>query len=57
MATILDLFGRKGKVEARNPGFGIILPVRFFPPGGIGKTAECTNEFGAARPVSRAASA
>ncbi len=42
--------------KARNPGFGI-AQVHFFPLGGINKTAEFTNEFGAARPVSRAASA
>ena len=42
--------------KARNPGFGI-SQVHFFPLGGIGKTAEFTDEFGAARPMSRAASA
>ena len=42
--------------KAQNPGFGI-AQVHFFPLGGILKTAEFTNEFGAARPVSRAASA
>ncbi len=42
--------------KARNPGFGI-AQVHFFPLGGINKTAEFTNEFGAARPMSRAASA
>ena len=42
--------------KARNPGFGI-TQVHFFPLGGINKTAEFTNEFGAARPMSRAASA
>ena len=56
MATILDLFGRKGKAEARIPGFGI-AQVHFFPLGGINKTAEFTNEFGAARAMSRAANA
>jgi methylenetetrahydrofolate reductase (NADPH) len=42
--------------KANNPGFGI-AQVHFFPLGGITKTAEFTNEFGAARPLSRAASA
>ncbi|MHA1529085.1 MAG: methylenetetrahydrofolate reductase [Alphaproteobacteria bacterium] len=42
--------------KAENPDFGI-AQVHFFPLGGINKTAEFTNEFGAARPVSRAASA
>ena len=42
--------------KARNPDFGI-AQVHFFPLGGINKTAEFTNEFGAARPMSRAASA
>ncbi len=42
--------------KTRNPGFGI-AQVHFFPLGGILKTAEFTNEFGAARPMSRAASA
>ncbi|MFQ5565770.1 MAG: methylenetetrahydrofolate reductase [Paracoccaceae bacterium] len=42
--------------KARNPDFGI-AQVHFFPLGGIMKTAEFTSEFGAARPVSRAASA
>ncbi len=56
MATILDLFGHNGKAEARNPDFAI-AQVHFFPLGGIDKTAEFTNEFGAARPMSRAASA
>lgn len=42
--------------KARNPGFGI-AQVHFFPLGGINKTAEFTNEFGAARPMSRAARA
>ena len=56
MAKILDLFGRRDKAEARNPGFGITR-VHFFPLGGIDKTAGFTNEFGAARPMSRAAGA
>jgi len=42
--------------KAQNPDFGI-TQVHFFPLGGIKKTAEFTNEFGAARPMSRAASA
>ena len=42
--------------KAQNPGFGI-AQVHFFPLGGILKTAEFTNAFGAARPMSRAASA
>ncbi len=42
--------------KAQNPDFGI-TQVHFFPLGGINKTAEFTNEFGAARPMSRAASA
>jgi methylenetetrahydrofolate reductase (NADH) len=42
--------------KSRNPGFGI-AQVHFFPLGGIKKTAEFTDEFGAARPMSRAASA
>jgi methylenetetrahydrofolate reductase (NADPH) len=42
--------------KASNPDFGI-TQVHFFPLGGINKTAEFTNEFGAARPTSRAASA
>ena len=42
--------------KANNPDFGI-AQVHFFPLGGINKTAEFTNEFGAARPTSRAASA
>jgi methylenetetrahydrofolate reductase (NADPH) len=42
--------------KARNPEFSI-SQVHFFPLGGIKKTAEFTNEFGATGPVSRAASA
>jgi methylenetetrahydrofolate reductase (NADPH) len=42
--------------KASNPDFGI-TQVHFFPLGGINKTAEFTNEFGTARPTSRAASA
>ena len=42
--------------KAHNPGFGI-AQVHFFPLGGISKTAEFTNEFGAARALSRVASA
>jgi methylenetetrahydrofolate reductase (NADPH) len=42
--------------KAENPDFGI-AKVHFFPLGGIKKTAEFTDEFGAASPVSRAASA
>jgi methylenetetrahydrofolate reductase (NADPH) len=42
--------------KAQHPDFGI-SQVHFFPLGGINKTAEFTNEFGAARPMSRAASA
>lgn len=42
--------------KANNPDFGI-AQVHFFPLGGINKTAEFTNKFGAARPTSRAASA
>jgi methylenetetrahydrofolate reductase (NADPH) len=42
--------------KANNPDFGI-AQVHFFPLGGINKTAEFTNEFGAARPISRVASA
>jgi methylenetetrahydrofolate reductase (NADPH) len=42
--------------KAQNPEFGI-SQVHFFPLGGISKTAEFTNEFGAARPMYRAASA
>ena len=42
--------------KARNPDFGI-SQVHFFPLGGIKKTAEFTNEFGAAVPMSRTASA
>jgi methylenetetrahydrofolate reductase (NADPH) len=42
--------------KANNPDFGI-AQVHFFPLGGIAKTAEFTNEFGTARPMSRAASA
>ncbi len=56
MATILDLFGHNGKAESRNPDFAT-AQVHIFPLGGINKTAEFTNEFGAARPMSRAASA
>ncbi len=55
VTTILDLFGQNGKAEARNPDFAI-AQVRCFPLGGINKTAEF-NEFGATRPMSRAASA
>ena len=42
--------------KASNPDFGI-AQVHFFPLGGITKTAEFTTEFGAARPISRAANA
>ena len=42
--------------KANNPDFGI-TQVHFFPLGGINKTAEFTNEFGATRPGSRAARA
>jgi len=42
--------------KANNPDFGI-AQVHFFPLGGITKTSEFTNEFGAARPISRTASA
>jgi methylenetetrahydrofolate reductase (NADPH) len=42
--------------KAQNPDFEI-AQVHFFPLGGINKTAEFTNDFGAARPMSRAASA
>jgi len=42
--------------KANNPDFGI-AQVHFFPLGGINKTAEFINEFGAARARSRAASA
>jgi methylenetetrahydrofolate reductase (NADPH) len=42
--------------KARNPGFGI-AQVHFFPLGGIGQTAEFTDQFGSARPAARAASA
>ncbi len=53
MATILDRFGRKGKSKARQSASSALA--RFI--GGILKIAAFTNAFGAARPVSRAASA
>jgi methylenetetrahydrofolate reductase (NADPH) len=42
--------------KTENPDFGI-SQVHFFPLGGIRKTAEFTNEFGAAHPMSNAANA
>ena len=42
--------------KAANPDFGI-AQVHFFPLGGIGKTAEFAQEFGAARPMASAANA
>ncbi len=42
--------------KAANPDFGI-TKVHFFPLGGIKKTAEFTNEFGAVAPTSQAATA